>query len=944
MKSILATFCCAAALSAQAALLPQPREYKSLDTDIKVPEIQLMSGVSSLAGNSEFREAFSRIAGVEDEIGGVPVRLVFDGSLPKNGYRITPEISSTGEASFNIAAADRRGFYYAAATLNQLTKTTAAGKTVAAAVVTDYPEWTERYVSDVPESITFDRLLELTANKISGICLRTEGNWQSEEWMEKQAEVLKTVKRATGIDAVDVMFQMHLSPRPPMRKMNFADEKDIQLIIDRARVFAENGASAIMLAVDDLTPQEDLLFTYATEAEKARFGLNAGRGHGYVTRRVYEALNPDFPNLKLSMVVAPYAFIPHGVALKDGADYYRQWSAEAPVETQLVWTGINVFSPDVTADQQSAVHKLLERGQKTFVFDNSNGVAAPLPVWNGSRFSGMAAQDEGRTLLWGSWYLRPLERLYYLTANDYLWNPSAYRADESYRRAAENQFGPAAAEPMLRLQQTFQAAEAELSTTDRSKFHLFLGDFKKAFKEAEKVLDRNGKTLPLAQLAPRLKAFEEFLNEPRSAVKVNKSEPGVIVMLDRAKPDDPAPATAEISAEADGLHIVFNVPNPDVPERAEIKHDDKVYLSPDCIEMFIQPVDRKAEWLNSEPPSTGYAHLVFDSSANRYDENGVSSPLFYNPEWTVSTENTADGWRADVFVPYSAFEPMAPFYTKPGEDVRWKANFHRVNNVTGKVQSWSRGGDKFHAPEHFGEFWWDGNVLCDGVYPLHLQGVARGEDGSLFWSYTDRIVKTTPDGRVLKTVILDGDGHLGDLACRDGLVAGPVADIRDYSREALGTTVFAFRQSDLEKVAEYKLENAGYDGIVATDRGFAIAKMPSAPEGQTSTIIVEYTPDFKTILGEHVVTTPPIYSGIQNLARFNDGYIASCYGSQFYLLDKDFNVVKRLGLNAGCGVLDSEGDTAAVAGHRTFRPNWQAYIKSVNVNELPLAEEHPAVE
>ncbi|MDD4817943.1 MAG: beta-N-acetylglucosaminidase domain-containing protein [Victivallaceae bacterium] len=711
MKSILATLCCAAALSAQAALLPQPREYKSLGSDLKVPKIQLVCGVSNLAGNAEFQEALSRIAGFVNGVGGVPVYLEFDAALPKNGYRLTPEISADGNAAFRIAAADRRGFFYAAATLNQLTKTTGGDKAVTAAVITDYPEWTERYVSDVPESITFERLLELPENKLSGICIRTEGNWQSGEWMQKQTGMLDAVKRATQIGFVDVMFQMHLSPRPPLRKMNFADENDIQLIIDRARTLAESGATAIMLAVDDLTPQEEMLFTYVTEQEKAKFGPNAGRGHGYVTRRVYEALHKDFPGLALSMVVAPYAFENHGVDLEDGAEYCRQWSIEAPVETQLVWTGINVFSPDVTAEQQAALHKLLVKGQKTFIFDNSNGIAAPLPVWSGSRFPGMAEEDEGRTLLWGSWYLRPLERLYYLTANDYLWNPAAYRADESYRRAGENQFGPAAAAPMQTLQRSFQSAEAMMSTTDRAGFSAALSGFEAAFTAAKQLKDRDGKPLPLAQLEPRAQLFRSFIDNPLPSATVNESIPGRIVLSDRKDASaDPAPTTAEISAGTDGLHIVFNVPNQDIPEPAELEHDENVYLSPDCVEMFIQPTSSKAVWLNSEPPSYGYAHLVFDSSANRYDENGVSSPLFYNPEWTVKTAETATGWRAEVFVPYSAFKPMEPFYQAPSPGVVWRANFHRVNNKSGLVQSWNPGGDKFHAPEFFGELRWLDNV------------------------------------------------------------------------------------------------------------------------------------------------------------------------------------------------------------------------------------------
>ena len=43
-------------------------------------------------------------------------------------------------------------------------------------------------------------------------------------------------------------------------------------------------------------------------------------------------------------------------------------------------------------------------------------------------------------------------------------------------------------------------------------------------------------------------------------------------------------------------------------------------------------------------------------------------------------------------------------------------------------------------------------VLCEGKYAGHLQGVCRDEGGNFFWSFTRALVKTNPQGKVLKKI------------------------------------------------------------------------------------------------------------------------------------------------------------------------------------------------
>src|SRR4051812_35321676 len=51
-------------------------------------------------------------------------------------------------------------------------------------------------------------------------------------------------------------------------------------------------------------------------------------------------------------------------------------------------------------------------------------------------------------------------------------------------------------------------------------------------------------------------------------------------------------------------------------------------------------------------------------------------------------------------------------------------------------------------------------ITCEGTYPRHLQGVAT--DGrAIYWSWTDALVKTDMQGRLMKRV--KAASHHGDL-------------------------------------------------------------------------------------------------------------------------------------------------------------------------------------
>lgn len=230
-----------------------------------------------------------------------------------------------------------------------------------------------------------------------------------------------------------------------------------------------------------------------------------------------------------------------------------------------------------------------------------------------------------------------------------------------------------------------------------------------------------------------------------------------------------------------------------------------------------------------------------------------------------------------------------------------------------------------------------GEITCGGVYPQHLQGVAMNADGEYFWSYTNKLVKTGHDGKVMAVVEV-GDHH-GDLTLDDDFVYVSSSVIHNYERGAESSSVIAYRQGDLSKAAEYPIsDEMGCDGIAKTPHGFVVAVLPNPPIDQTTSLLREYDENFNFI-AEHELITPPTYSGVQTLARIGNGYAAGCYGRHFYLLDKNFNVKKRFVLDAAIGAIDCGDGVIAVAELLGDRPAYGAKLKLVKLSEL---EEEPA--
>jgi hypothetical protein len=90
-------------------------------------------------------------------------------------------------------------------------------------------------------------------------------------------------------------------------------------------------------------------------------------------------------------------------------------------------------------------------------------------------------------------------------------------------------------------------------------------------------------------------------------------------------------------------------------------------------------------------------------------------------------------------------------------------------------------------------------VACEGAYPKHLQGVCTNGKDTIYWSWTDAIVKTGLDGRIQKKV--PTPSHQGDLCHHDSkvYVAVNLGKFNEPAGQA-DSWVFVFHGNTLEEL------------------------------------------------------------------------------------------------------------------------------------------------
>lgn len=169
-----------------------------------------------------------------------------------------------------------------------------------------------------------------------------------------------------------------------------------------------------------------------------------------------------------------------------------------------------------------------------------------------------------------------------------------------------------------------------------------------------------------------------------------------------------------------------------------------------------------------------------------------------------------------------------------------------------------------------------GEIVCEGQYPRHLQGIAGNGVDTLYWSFTDTLVKTDANGHILAKV--DVPYHHGDLCLVEDRLY--VAWARKFNQPAGDDAhVYVYDAGDLSLLEIIPLPEVpfGAGGIAHHDGRFIV--VGGLPEGYEENYVYEYTADFEHVV-THVIPSGYTRLGIQTACCHDGSWWFGCYRAE----------------------------------------------------------------
>ena len=632
--------------------------------------------------------------------------------LPEHGY-IIRNAGSDGNAAIEVIGGDLRGLFYGFCSLLQMLEVNGDQIDVKLLEVEDYPYWPYRYFSDDLAFPTVKDFENIAYLKLGNFAWQYRFDWRTFKLGNSKVKTtLEAIKNIHDRGMMDFMLLLHIYTTPAGEPhFNIAREADVKALAEACRLAAGYGVTSIMICADDHTPRKNNAYTFFDENqdEADYFDNSIGKAHGHLMRVLYDELKDEFPDLKLSMVGAPYA-VSHGIGKFPEIDRYLiDWGKAAPPEVAWVWTGVDVTTPYIHKDAHDLIKGLIG-DHDMFVWDNSNVIDAPMPRWHTEFYDGFRDDSNGVLYYNGRLFTNSWDVIYNLGANDSIWNPSAYDEVASNNYAISEFFGEDAVAIMNNLREKLTICRQAFMVGDRKTLKKELPELKKylAALDALKLTDLEGKPynskpyhLNVASMQALLDRNVPQLEIPPITAKIYVDGNVTAAEWDGAaemtlvprdnKPGELHSGKVLVKYDSNGVYFAVILENPgELPELGELPYDSPVFTHKDFVSIFLQP-----------SAGGSYCQLTFDYAGNQYDEIRDDGGYAWNSDWKLKTMKTDSGWNAELYVPDIELELLAP--TKPEPGVMWRCNVHRGDMLADKVYSWVPGGWSFHQTEYFGE-------------------------------------------------------------------------------------------------------------------------------------------------------------------------------------------------------------------------------------------------
>ena len=212
-------------------------------------------------------------------------------------------------------------------------------------------------------------------------------------------------------------------------------------------------------------------------------------------------------------------------------------------------------------------------------------------------------------------------------------------------------------------------------------------------------------------------------------------------------------------------------------------------------------------------------------------------------------------------------------------------------------------------------------IVCEGQYRHHLQGITGNQKDTLYWSFTTTLVKTDLDGKVLAQV--DGPYHLGDLCLAGDRVY--VAWSNKFNQPGADSKVYIYDADDLTLLDIKPVPEVTYGagGMEHRDGRFYI--IGGLPRDYEENYVYEYDADFNHI-ETHVIPSGHTNLGIQTVCFHDDHWWFGCYTVErkkgLLKTDTEFNLVGIYDVSPAIGLVGWGEGRFLVALH--FGEKWHA--------------------
>ncbi len=226
---------------------------------------------------------------------------------------------------------------------------------------------------------------------------------------------------------------------------------------------------------------------------------------------------------------------------------------------------------------------------------------------------------------------------------------------------------------------------------------------------------------------------------------------------------------------------------------------------------------------------------------------------------------------------------------------------------------------------------WPFEVVCEGQYEYHLQGVATNGVDAIYWSFTTVLVKTDLEGKVLARV--EGPSHHGDLCYANGRVY--VAWSNFFNKPGADGQVWVYDADTLELLEKHSVPEAtfGAGGMDYANGHFYV--IGGLPTEYTENYVFEYDEQFKHVK-THVIPSGHTHLGIQT-ACFHDGrWWFGCYSRDgnpgLLVCDAEMKLLSMHEVSPSIGLIGWGEGRFLMAKH--FGEKYQAKLLPMRVDEV----------